>query len=106
MTEVTATPEWHFYCPNCGRSCLSRIDFYPGVPWKIMECPDCGSWFKVTPQNSINMEDQKTPTNTASFKSLCETCGSDVCRSPGCKGNKDFVVTVCPDWRSATPSVA
>lgn len=48
MREIEATLEWHFYCPNCDRGCLSRFIGGSLEPWRAI-CPDCQNRYTVKP---------------------------------------------------------
>ena len=61
MKEVKATPEWHWYCPKCKRSCLSRIHKIPTPAWIIMECADCGESYKVVPKHFFDIYYMEVP---------------------------------------------
>lgn len=47
MEQVKATLEWHYYCPKCERSCLTRFSGNYGS-W-INVCSDCGETYQVCP---------------------------------------------------------
>lgn len=46
--ETTATIEWSFECPHCGRSCLSRFYGESIKGWEIY-CSDCFKRYQVEP---------------------------------------------------------
>lgn len=45
METVTATLEWHYYCPKCERSCLTR--FSGNVETFKNTCSDCGTVYEI-----------------------------------------------------------
>ena len=47
METVTATLEWHYYCPKCERSCLTRFSG-SDESWRTT-CSDCGTKYEVRP---------------------------------------------------------
>lgn len=47
METVTATLEWHYYCPKCERSCLTRFSG-SDKSWRTT-CSDCGTKYEVRP---------------------------------------------------------
>ena len=55
IKEVRATLEWHWYCPFCERSCLSRFQGVYYTSSKI--CSDCGNTYKVITEPSKEEDD-------------------------------------------------
>lgn len=56
MKKTKATLEWHWYCPHCGRSCLSPFD---GVyNYEIVKtCSSCGKKYSVKLETNYKLGD-------------------------------------------------
>jgi transcription elongation factor Elf1 len=46
MENAKATLEWHYECPNCGRSCFSRFYGTSIEGWPVT-CSDCKVEYRV-----------------------------------------------------------
>ena len=47
MDKINATLEWHWFCPRCERSCLSRYrNNGDDVAWRVT-CSECGKIYTV-----------------------------------------------------------
>jgi RNase P subunit RPR2 len=44
-----ATPEWHWYCPNCERPNMSRIQDFDSElgEMRVVTCSECGEKYEV-----------------------------------------------------------
>lgn len=74
MKHVTATLEWHYYCPKCERSCLTR--FSGRVERWVNTCSDCGEKYEIRPTPRALDGAERCPNCDKSWdKFFCAECG-------------------------------
>ena len=76
METVTATLEWHYYCPKCERACLTRFSG-SDESWRTT-CSDCGTKYEVRPTPRALDDDERCDCGEPFPKNgYCRFCGAN-----------------------------